>query len=163
MNAMTQQEFAQLLARFSDAATRGDGKAFAACFTEEAVYHDYIYGPHKGREAIADMLENLFHRDATDYHWQMFDPVCNGQTAYAWSLSRFTSTVPEFQGRKVVIDGMSRFRLENGLIAEYWESVNGGVAMVQLGVSAPRIERVLLKWTSWLKDRDVVRRYLAGK
>lgn len=160
---MTQQEFAQLLARFSDAATRGDGKAFAACFTEEAVYHDYIYGPHKGREAIADMLENLFHRDATDYHWQMFDPVCNGQTAYAWSLSRFTSTVPEFQGRKVVIDGMSRFRLENGLIAEYWESVNGGVAMVQLGVSAPRIERVLLKWTSWLKDRDVVRRYLAGK
>jgi len=163
MSIMTQQEFTQLLVRFTDAATRGDGKAFAACFTEEAIYHDYIYGPHKGRESIADMLENLFHRDATDYHWQMFDPVCDGQTAYAWSLSRFTSTVPEFQGRKVVIDGMSRFRLEKGLIAEYWESVNGGVAMVQLGVSAPRIERVLLKWASWLKERDVVRRYLAGK
>ncbi len=160
---MTQQEFEQLLQRFSQAATRGDGQAFAACFAEDAVYNDYIYGPHKGRASIADMLENLFHRDATGYDWRMFDPVCNGNTGYAWSLSRFTSTIPEFQGREVVIDGISRFRLENGLIAEYWESVNGGVAMVQLGVSAPRIERVLLKWAGWLKDRAVVRRYLERK
>jgi ketosteroid isomerase-like protein len=163
MMSMTQQEFEKLLDRFSRAATAGDGKAFAACFTEDAVYNDYIYGPHKGRDSIADMLENLFHRDAADYHWQMFDPVCGGDMGYAWSLSRFTSTIAEFQGRHVVIDGMSRFRLRDGLIAEYWESVNGGVAMVQLGVSAPRIERVLQKWASWLKDKDVVRRYLDRK
>lgn len=160
---MTNDEFKTLLQRFTTAATSGDGTAFASCFTEDAVYNDYIYGPHAGRAAIADMLENLFHRDASDYDWQMFDPVCDGQTAYAWSLSRFTSTIPEFQGRKIVIDGMSRFRLRDGLIAEYWESVNGGVAMVQLGVSAPRIERVLLKWASWLKQRDVVKTYLDRK
>lgn len=160
---MTQPEFEALLQRFSAAATAGNGQAFAACFTEDATYNDYIYGPHKGRQDIADMLENLFHRDAANYDWKMFDPVCNGDTAYAWSLSRFTSTVPEFKGREVVIDGMSRFRLKDGLIAEYWESVNGGVAMVQLGVNAQRMERVLLKWASWLKDRDVVRRYLERK
>lgn len=157
---MTQDEFVNLLNRFSDAASRGDGKALAACFTEDGIYYDYIYGPHQGRESIADMLVNLFHRDARNYDWRMFDPVCSGNTAYAWSLSKFISTVPEFEGKEVVIDGMSRFTLKDGLIAEYRESVNGGVAMVQLGVTAPRIEKVLKKWASWLRDRPEVWAYL---
>lgn len=157
---MTSEQFTQLLNRFCDAASRGDAKAFAACFTEDGVYHDYIYGPHKGRASIEDMLANLFHRDAKDYDWRMFDPVCNGGTAYAWSLSKFTSTVPEFQGKQVVIDGISRFTLKNGLISEYHESVNGGVAMVQLGVAAPRIEKVLKRWAGWLRERPEVQAYL---
>src|SRR3546814_10334077 len=81
------------------------------------------------------MLDGYFLRDAADYHWHFFDAVCEGDTGYAWSLSRFTSTVPEFAGRQVVIDGISRFRLRDGLIAEYHESVNGGIAMAQLGVA----------------------------
>ena len=157
---MTQSEFEALLARFSDAATAGDGQAFAACFTPDGVYNDYIYGPHKGRDSIADMLVNLFHRDATSYDWRMFDPVCNGDTGYAWSLSKFVSTVPEFKGKDVVIDGMSRFVLKDGLIAAYHESVNGGVAMVQLGVQAPRIEKVLRRWSGWLRERPEVKNYL---
>ena len=157
---MTQSEFEALLARFSDAATAGDGQAFAACFTPDGVYNDYIYGPHKGRGSIADMLVNLFHRDATAYDWRMFDPVVNGDIGYAWSLSKFTSTIPQFKGKDVVIDGMSRFVLKDGLIAEYRESVNGGVAMVQLGVEAPRIEKVLKRWAGWLRERPEVKAYL---
>ncbi|MBL9097026.1 MAG: nuclear transport factor 2 family protein [Alphaproteobacteria bacterium] len=157
---MNSAEFIRLLDRFADAASRGDGKAFAACFTEDGVYHDYIYGPHTGREAIADMLVNLFHRDATAYDWRMFDPVVNGDIGYAWSLSKFTSTIPQFKGKDVVIDGMSRFVLKDGLIAEYRESVNGGVAMVQLGVEAPRIEKVLKRWAGWLRERPEVKAYL---
>ncbi len=157
---MTNEEFANLLDRFCDAASRGDGKAFAACFTEDGVYHDYIYGPHAGRKEIAEMLVNLFHRDATNYDWRMFDPVVNGSIGYAWSLSKFVSTVPDFKGEDVVIDGMSRFVLKGGLIAEYRESVNGGVAMVQLGVAAPRIEKVLRRWAGWLRDRPEVKAYL---
>lgn len=157
---MNNAEFTRLLDRFADAASRGDGKAFAACFTEDGVYHDYIYGPHTGREAIADMLVNLFHRDATAYDWRMFDPVVNGDIGYAWSLSKFTSTIPQFKGKDVVIDGMSRFVLKGGLIADYRESVNGGVAMVQLGVEAPRIEKVLKRWAGWLRDRPEVKAYL---
>jgi ketosteroid isomerase-like protein len=152
--------FSRLLDRFADAASRGDGAAFAACFTEDGVYHDYIYGPHTGRAAIADMLVNLFHRDATAYDWRMFDPVVNGDVGYAWSLSKFSSTIPQFKGKDVVIDGMSRFVLKNGLIAEYRESVNGGVAMVQLGVEAPRIEKVLKRWAGWLRERPEVKAYL---
>jgi len=156
----TSAQFAELLDRFCAAASRGDGEAFAACFTEDGVYHDYIYGPHTGRAAIADMLVNFFHRDAADYDWRMFDPVFDGKTGYAWSLSKFTSTIPEFKDKHVVIDGMSRFVLQDGLIAEYRESVNGGVAMVQLGVSAPRIEKVLKRWAGWLRERPEVQKYL---
>jgi hypothetical protein len=144
--SMTQAEFAALVARLGAAATKGDGKAFAACFTEDGVYHDYIYGPHAGRASIADMMENLFHRDAGDYDWRFFDPLTDGHIGYARSLSRFVSKIPEFQGRRVVIDGTSRFVLKDGLIAEYRESVNGGVAMAQLGVQGARMEKVFRRW-----------------
>jgi len=144
--AMTQSEFEELVARFGAAATKGDGKALAACFTEDGVYHDYIYGPHKGRASIADMLENLFHRDAADYDWRFFDPITNGRIGYARSLSRFVSTIPAFKDRRVVIDGTSRFILRDGLVAEYHESVNGGVAMAQLGVEGARMEKVFRRW-----------------
>ncbi len=159
---MTQAEFVALLARLGAAATAGDGQAFVACFTEDGVYHDYIYGPHKGRAAIADMLENLFHRDATDYDWRFFDPVCHGDTGYARSLSRFVSVIPEFKGREVVIDGISRFVLRDGLIAEYYESVNGGVAMAQLGVEPVRMAKVMRRWADQFLARDDVAAYGAA-
>ena len=158
---MTSAQFTDLLKRFCDAATRGDGKVFAACFTADGVYHDYIYGPHRGRADIAHMMQNLFHRDAADYRWEMFDPVFDGRQGYAWSLSSFTSTIPQFKGRRVVIDGMSRFIVRDGLIAEYRESVNGGVAMAQLGVEPARMEKVFRRWTGWLSERPETLDYLA--
>jgi len=157
---MTQDEFAALLARMTAAATKGNGAAFAACFTEDAVYHDYIYGDHMGRADIAHMMEGLFHRDASDYHWDMFDPVVSGNLGYAWSLSTFVSKVPDFAGRRVVIDGMSRYELRDGLIADYRESVNGGVAMVQLGVAPERMSKVLNRWATTLKADPATVAYL---
>ena len=65
------------------------------------------------------MMQDLFHRDAADYRWEMFDPVFDGAMGYAWSLSSFTSTIAQFKGQRVVIDGMSRFIVRDGLIAEY--------------------------------------------
>lgn len=159
---MDQNSFARLLNDFTLSAESGDGERFARHFTEDAVYYDYIYGAHQGRAEIAHMMEHLFHRDAgDDYRWEMFDPVCNGDTGYAWSLSSFTSTVPQFAGRFVVIDGMSRFVLRGGLIAEYRESVNGGVAMAQLGVEPERLVKILKRWSGWLRDRPETIDYLA--
>jgi len=159
---MTPAEFAEMIARFGAAATAGDGRSFAACFTEDGVYHDYIYGPHRGREAIADMLENLFHRDASEYDWTFFDAVVNGDLAYARSLSRFVSTIPEFEGQEVVIDGISRFVLRDGLIAEYHESVNGGIAQSQLGVPPERMAKVMAKWTRRFRAQAEVEAYAAA-
>jgi ketosteroid isomerase-like protein len=159
---MSPGEFAALIARFSAAATSGDGKALAACFTTDGTYFDYIYGPHRGRDSIADMLENLFHRDADEYDWQFFDPVTDGETGYAWSLSTFVSKVPEYQGREVVIDGISRFLLKDGLVAEYHESVNGGVAHAQLGLAPERMAKVIARWSRRFRDRPDVEAYRAA-
>ena len=158
---MTGEEFASLLNEFTLSAESGDGARFARHFTEDAIYYDYIYGAHKGRADIAHMMQDLFHRDASDYRWEMFDPVFDGRQGYAWSLSSFTSTIPQFKGRRVVIDGMSRFMVRDGLIAEYRESVNGGVAMAQLGVAPDRMTKVFERWTGWLKERPETVDYLA--
>jgi hypothetical protein len=159
---VTQGEFANLVARFGAAATAGDGKALAGLFTPDGVYHDYIYGPHKGRESIADMLVNLFHRDADDYHWEFRDPVMGGDIGYARSLSRFVSKVPEFRCKQVVIDGISRFVLKDGLVADYFESVNGGVAMAQLGVAPERMAKVMRRWADRFLSEDEVAAYRKG-
>src|SRR5258708_11862119 len=158
---MTGDEFAALLNEFTRSAESGEGVGFASHFTEDAIYYDYIYGAHKGRADIAHMMQELFHRDAADYRWEMFDPVFDGAIGYAWSLSSFTSKIPRFEGTRVVIDGMSRFVLRDGLIAEYRESVNGGVAMAQLGVEPDRMTKVFKRWTGWLKDRPETVAYLS--
>jgi hypothetical protein len=159
---MNSVSFAQLLRDYTASAESGDGARFAAHFTDDAVYHDYIYGPHTGRADIAHMMQGLFHRDATNYRWEMFDPVYDPAKAmgYAWSLSSFTSTIPQFVGAKIVIDGMSRFVIRDGLIAEYRESVNGGVAMQQLGVPPEKMTKVFARWTQWLKGRQETVEYL---
>jgi ketosteroid isomerase-like protein len=150
---MTSDEFALLLDQFTRSAESGDGARFAQHFTEDAVYDDYIYGVHRGRADIAHMMQDLFHCDAADYRWEMFDPVFDGRTGYAWSLSSFTSKIDRFKGRNVVIDGISRFIIRDGLVAHYRESVNGGVAMAQLGVEPERMAKVFGRWTGWLRER----------
>ena len=159
---MNANDFAALIARFSAAATAGDGKALADCFTPDGTYYDYIYGPHQGRGSICEMLEELFHRDAAEYDWTFYDPVTDGRIGYAHSLSTFISKVPEYAGREVVIDGTSRFVLKDGLIAEYHESVNGGVAHAQLGLAPERIAKVMARWAKRLRDRPDVESYAAA-
>src|SRR5260370_28946056 len=149
---MTGDEFAALLNEFTLSAESGDGARFGKHFTGDAVYYDYIYGAHKGRADIAHMMQNLFHRDAADYRWEMFDPVFDGEQGYAWSLSSFTSKIPQFAGKRVVIDGISRFIVRDGLIAEYRESVNGGGGMAQLGVEPERVAKGVKRWTRGLKE-----------
>ena len=69
--------------------------------------------------------------------------------------------MPEFAGRRVVIDGISRFALRGGLISDYRESVNGGVAMVQLGVAPARLEKVLQRWSRQLIEQPATQAFLA--
>ncbi len=158
---MDSKQFAALIDEMTLAAEAADGARFARCFTEDAVYYDYIYGAHEGRTSISHMLENLFRRDADDdYRWEMFDPVFDGTIGYAWSLSSFTSLVPQFKGKFVVIDGMSRFVIRDGLISEYRESVNGGVAMQQLGVEPERMAKIFARWAGWLRVRAETVDYL---
>jgi hypothetical protein len=70
--------------------------------------------------------------------------------------------VPEYAGAEIVIDGISRFVLKDGLIAEYHESVNGGVAHAQLGLPPERMAKVMTRWAKRFRDRPDVESYRAA-
>jgi len=96
---MTPADFRALLDRLQAAASSGDAAAFAACFTPDGIYHDYVYGPFAGTENIAHMLTDHFHAACRDYDWRFFDAAVTGETGYARSLLRFVSTMPQFEGK----------------------------------------------------------------
>jgi len=98
------------------------------------------------------MMQDLFHRGRDGFRWNVRSGV-RGHQGYAWSLSSFTSTIPRFKGQRVVIDGMSRFIVRDGLIAEYRESVNGGVAMAAARRSNRRGWERCSALDGWLKER----------
>src|SRR5438132_14358511 len=90
-----------LLKAFCSAVERRDGKAFGALFTPDGVYHDVFYGAFKGPDKIAEMVDDWFHRTARDFRWDMFRPVSDGKTLYAYYTFSYVSTLPEAQGRRV--------------------------------------------------------------
>lgn len=139
------RSFADLLAAFTKAVVANDGAALGALFTEDGVYADEFFGAHRGRAAIAAMLRR-FHDTGSDYRWDFFDPVSDGGTGYARFRFSYRSILPESDGRPVMFEGISQFRLAgNGLIQHYSEAFDRGVALVQLGFPAERIRRIVEK------------------
>ena len=88
------------------------------------------------------MLNNYFHRDAKNFFWEMSDHIFREDKGYAKYIFTFTSKIPEYYGKKVVVSGISFFRFKLNSIVEYSESVNGGIAMVQLGVKPKKMQKV---------------------
>lgn len=130
-----------LLARFAAAVHANDGPGLAALFTTDGVYDDGFFGPHRGREAIAAMLAR-FHQGGRDYWWEFLEPVRQGATIYAhWRFS-YASLLPGLEGRPVLFEGMSQFRLEGERIALYREIFDRGLALSQLGFAPERIARI---------------------
>src|SRR6476619_4827486 len=74
----TAMETSALLKAFCSAVERRDGKAFAALFTPDGVYHDVFYGAFQGPERIAEMIDDWFYRTARELRWEMFHPVSDG-------------------------------------------------------------------------------------
>ncbi len=146
--------FDTLLAKFTAAVESGDGRKLAALFCDDGVYHDGFYGAAEGQVAIAEMLEQHFHGNAKDFHWQMLDPVCDGNSGYARYIFSYTSTMPEAEGRRVIFEGMSRFQLEDGKIRDYSENFDTGIALAQLGFDNTRLARILEKSANQVHDRN---------
>ena len=136
-------DFADLLTRLAQAAERGDGAAMAACFTPDGAYHDVFYGLFVGRDQIARMITDYFHRDGEDFTWRFFDPVSDGHTGYAWYEFSYASKLKGFEGRRALLKSASKFRLRDGLIASYEEFGNSGVALAMIGMDDAAIRRHL--------------------
>ena len=156
-------DFEDLLARFTGAVEAGDGAALADVFTPDGVYHDNFYGAFEGREAIRDMLEGLFHRDAENFLWDTYDPVFDGRIGYARWIFSYSSRMSDSAGQRVVFEGMSCFTVEDGLIKIYDEVFSAGIALVQLGMAPERIEKVLGRQASRTLEKDIARDHVAGR
>jgi len=143
----------ELLKRFCSAVERRDGRAFAALFAEDGVYHDVFYGDFRGREKIAAMIDDWFYRTAKDFRWDMHRPVSDGRTLYAYYTFSYVSTLPEAQGRRVGFEGVSMMGLRDGLITEYREVANVGPAFVALGFAPERTAKILAKEGAHLRER----------
>src|SRR5690348_8524602 len=100
-------DVAALLNGFCDAVERRDGARFAALFREDGVYHDVFYGTFTGRPAITAMIDDWFHRTASDFRWDMHEPVCDGRTLYARYAFSYRSLLPEANGARVVFEGVA--------------------------------------------------------
>ena len=146
-------EASALLKEFTTAVERRDGKAFAELFTEDGVYHDVFYGAFKGREKIAEMIDDWFHRTARDFRWEMFRPVSDGTMLYAYYTFSYVSTLPEAQGKRVGFDGVSIMRLSNGRIAEYREVANSAIGLLDIGFAPERVAKILGKEAKDIKAR----------
>jgi ketosteroid isomerase-like protein len=148
------------LRTFCDAVERRDGKAFAALFTEDGVYHDVFYGAFKGRAKIAEMIDDWFYRTATDFRWDMHAPVTDGTTLYARYTFSYRSTLREAKGARAMFEGVAIMTLKDGLIAEYHEVANTATGFVDMNFAPERIAKIMVKQGAALKARPEMARHL---
>jgi ketosteroid isomerase-like protein len=147
--------------RFCDAVERHDGAAFAALFTEDGVYHDVFYGAFTGHAKIAEMIDDWFYRTATDFRWDMHDPISDGKTLYARYTFSYRSLLPEANGARVMFEGVAIMELRDGLIAEYHEVANTATGFVDMNFAPERIAKIVAKQGAALKARPEMKRHLA--
>src|SRR5215510_9523387 len=122
----------QLLRAFCDAVEQRNGKAFAELFTEDGVYHDVFYGAFPGRAKIAEMIDDVFYRTATDFRWDMLSPMTDGKTLYAHYTFSYRSTLPEAKEARVMFEGVAMMKRRDGKIVEYHEVANTAPAFVDM-------------------------------
>ena len=149
-----------MLRAFCDAVEQRNGRVFADLFTEDGVYHDVFYGAFEGREKIAAMVDDWFYRTATDFRWDMHDPVTDGTTLYARYTFSYRSKLPEAKGARVMFEGVSIMKLHDGLIAEYHEVANTAPGFVDMNFAPERIAKIAAKQGAALKARPEMARHL---
>lgn len=157
---MDAKAFAALLDDFTEAGCANDGGRFAGLFAEHGAYQDDFFGLFRGRAEIAAMLQR-FHDTGEDYRWDFRDLVSDGAVGYATFRFSFRSKMPGYEGRPVLITGISCFRFAGSLIAAYRETFDTGIALAQLGFPAERIKRVLDKEAAAQNATAEAREHLA--
>ena len=149
-----------MLRAFCNAVEQRNGKALADLFTEDGVYHDVFYGAFEGRAKIAELIDDWFYRTATDFRWDMHDPVSDGETLYARYTFSYRSLLPEANGTRVMFEGVSIMKLCDGKIASYHEIANTATGFVDMNFAPERIVKIVAKQGAALKARPEMKRHL---
>ena len=149
-----------MLRAFCDAVEQRNGAAFAELFTEDGVYHDVFYGTFTGRARIAGMIDDWFYRTATDFRWDMHEPVSDGETLYARYTFSYRSLLPEAKGARAMFEGVAIMKLRGGKIAFYHEVANTATGFVDMNFAAERMAKIFGKQAAALKARPEMKRHL---
>src|ERR1700743_926274 len=149
-----------MLRSFCEVVERRDGRALAALFAEDGVYHDVFYGAFEGRAKIAELIDDCFYRTASDFRWDMHAPVSDGETLYARYTFSYRSNLPEAKGARAMFEGVSIMKLRDGGIAEYHEVANTAPAFVDMNFAPERIAKIAAKEGAALKARPEMARHL---
>ena len=149
-----------MLRAFCDAVERRNGNALAELFTEDGVYPDVFYGAFEGRAKIAELIDDWFYRTATDFRWDMHDPVSDGETLYARYTFSYRSILTEAKGARVMFEGVAIMKLRDDKIAEYREVANTATGFVDMNFAPARIVKIVAKQGAALKARPEMKRHL---
>ena len=131
-------EFGDLITRMAQAISQGDGEGAADCFCQDGVYHDVFYGAFPKPE-IPRMVTEYFHRDATNFIWDMHDPISNGKLGYARYVFSYEGRMEGTEGKRALFEGVSVCELKDGLILSYHEVANTSTGLQMLGFPAERL------------------------
>jgi len=149
-----------MLRAFCDAVEQRKGAALAELFTEDGVYHDVFYGAFEGRARIAELIDDWFYRTATDFRWDMHDPVSNSETLYARYTFSYRSTLPEARGARAMFEGVAIMKLRDGRIGNYHEVANTATGFVDMNFAPERIAKIVARQGAELKARPEMKRHL---
>jgi len=149
-----------MLHAFCDAVEQRKGAAFAELFTADGVYHDVFYGVFAGREKIAGMIDDWFYRTATDFRWDMHEPVSDGKTLYARYTFSYRSALPEAKGARAMFEGVAIMKLRDGKIAEYHEVANTATGFVDMNFAPERMAKIFARQAAALEARPEMKRHL---
>ncbi len=142
------------------AAEQRDGRAFAANFAEDGVYHDDFYGSFAGHERVAELINDWFYKDARNLRWDMIDPAFEGGRLYVRYVFSYNSTLPEAQGARTMFEGVSIMSLRDGKITDYREIINAGTGFVDMNFHPERIFKIFSRKAAAMKAKPEVKRHL---
>ena len=151
--------FAARIREMVGAVERGDGAGVRACFTEEGVYDDVFYGVFKG-DGIISLINDYFWRDATDFRWDMHDPVAAGGIGYARYVFSYRPKLEGVGEGRAIFEGVAICRMRDGLIDEYREVARESVALAAMDFAPERIAKYLSKQNRELRSRTEAARHL---
>ncbi|MBI5261512.1 MAG: nuclear transport factor 2 family protein [Bradyrhizobium sp.] len=149
-----------MLDAFCAAVEQRNGKAFADLFTADGIYHDVFYGAFEGRARIAEMIDDWFYRTASDFRWDMHEPVSDGKTLYARYTFSYRSALPEAKGARAMFEGVAIMKLREAKIAEYHEVANTATGFVDMNFAPERMAKIFAKQGAALKARPEMQRHL---
>ena len=124
------------------------------------MYDDVFYGEFKGKKNIEDLIDNYFYRDASDFRWDIHDPVSNGVTGYCCYVFSYKSKIKGYDEKRTFFEGVAIVTVHKGLISLYREVANTLPALERLGFSEAHLSKLAAKQGREIEVRSEVKAHI---